>query len=269
MSSDRRKTSRASATDLGMPHDDYFFEQQDESMCAKHALNNLMQEALFNEVSMSEIALDLDAQESEVMNSEADGDYDPGTSNHVREDGYFSIEVIAAALSRYGVHLTNLNVNLAAKAAGEGKAYPPYDPGKCEGFLIASHDHFYCIRRLGGKDAAGRIESVWFVLNSTESTPKYVETSKLRKTLEKAGWSSVYVATGLGERSQICADLESGGTAAPGNADFGSPRVSMRRFRGSPSAGAEQRRSRVSIAKHADLGSFIEICPGPGFNSFN
>ena len=200
-----KKTSRASATDLGMPHDDYFFEQQDESMCAKHALNNLMQEALFNEVSMSEIALDLDAQESEVMNSEADGDYDPGTSNHVREDGYFSIEVIAAALSRYGVHLTNLNVNLAAKAANEGKAYPPYDLGKCEGFLIASHDHFYCIRRLGGKDAAGRIESAWFVLNSTESAPKYVETSKLCKTLEKAGWNSVYVATGLGERAEhVC-----------------------------------------------------------------
>ena len=64
--------------------------------------------------------------------------------------------------------------------------------------------------------------------------------------------------------SQICADLGSCGTAAPGNADFGSSPVSMRRFRGSPSAGAEQRRSGVSFARRADLGSFLRICADPG-----
>ena len=85
----------------------------------------------------------------------------------------------------------------------------------------------------------------------------------LRSALKQTRRSRVVLGA-----SQICADLGSGGTAAPGNADFGSPRVSMRRFRGSPSAGAEQRRSRVSIAKHADLGSFIEICAGPGLIVF-
>jgi hypothetical protein len=41
--------------------------------------------------------------------------------------------------------------------------------------------------------------------------------------------------------SQICADLGSCGTVAPGNADLGPSRAGMRRFRGSPPAGAEQR----------------------------
>ena len=82
----------------------------------------------------------------------------------------------------------------------------------------------------------------------------------LRSALKQTRRSRVVLGA-----SQICADLGSCGTAAPGNADFGSSPVSMRRFRGSPSAGAEQRRSGVSFARRADLGSFLRICADPGF----
>ena len=81
----------------------------------------------------------------------------------------------------------------------------------------------------------------------------------LRSALKQTRRSRVVLGA-----SQICADLGSCGTAAPGNADFGSSPVSMRRFRGSPSAGAEQRRSGVSFARRADLGSFLRICADPG-----
>eukprot|EP01046_Picozoa_sp_COSAG06_P035323 COSAG06_NODE_3786_length_4902_cov_63.304809_2_plen_295_part_00 len=85
----------------------------------------------------------------------------------------------------------------------------------------------------------------------------------LRSALKQTRRSRVVLGA-----SQICADLGSCGTAAPGNADFGSSPVSMRRFRGSPSAGAEQRRSGVSFARRADLGSFLRICADPGFIPF-
>ena len=81
----------------------------------------------------------------------------------------------------------------------------------------------------------------------------------LRSALKQTRRSRVVLGA-----SQICADLGSCGTAAPGNADFGSSPVSMRRFRGSPSAGAEQRRSGVSFARCAGLGSFLRICADPG-----
>ena len=83
----------------------------------------------------------------------------------------------------------------------------------------------------------------------------------LRSALKQTRRSRVVLGA-----SQICADLGSCGTAAPGNADFGSSPVSMRRFRGSPSAGAEQRRSGVSFARRADLGSFLRICADLGKN---
>ena len=86
----------------------------------------------------------------------------------------------------------------------------------------------------------------------------------LRSALKQTRRSRVVLGA-----SQICADLGSCGTAAPGNADFGSSPVSMRRFRGSPSAGAEQRRSGVSFARRADLGSFLRICADPGFIPIN
>ena len=86
----------------------------------------------------------------------------------------------------------------------------------------------------------------------------------LRSALKQTRRSRVVLGA-----SQICADLGSCGTAAPGNADFGSSPVSMRRFRGSPSAGAEQRRSGVSFARRADLGSFLRICADPGLIPYN
>lgn len=118
-----------------------YHEQQEGMMCAKHAINNLLQARTFDEVSLASIARSLDEEEWKAA-GRLQGEH--GTSNNVRADGYFGIQVIQNAIQSVGLTMTPLaSAQVAAARA---------DPSTCQGFIVNHGDH-WCVRRLVGGSA--------------------------------------------------------------------------------------------------------------------
>ena len=74
-----------------------YFEPQDAALCGVHALNSLLQEPVFSEVDLGNIALELDNQEERFMLE--GGKITPDTvrflsegSGNVDDSGNFSIQ---------------------------------------------------------------------------------------------------------------------------------------------------------------------------------
>ena len=165
---------RASVWSEGIYH-----EQQEGMMCAKHAINNLLQNREFDEVSLGDIGRKLDHWEKAASGAmQGDG----GNSNNVRADGYFGIQVISKALEAKGLTMRPIG----SEDSREAKQYPE----RQDGFIINHGDHWYAVRRLG---------RFWFDLNSTQGKPTYIGEGEyvkmLLQSLEQMG-KSVFVVTG-------------------------------------------------------------------------
>ena len=148
-------------------------------MCAKHAINNLLQNREFDEVSLGDIGRKLDHWEKAASGAmQGDG----GNSNNVRADGYFGIQVISKALEAKGLTMRPIG----SEDSREAKQYPE----RQDGFIINHGDHWYAVRRLG---------RFWFDLNSTQGKPTYIGEGEyvkmLLQSLEQMG-KSVFVVTG-------------------------------------------------------------------------
>ena len=79
-----------------------YWEEQRESLCAVHALNSLVQQPMFQEVELAEIAQELDAQEAALLGRKR---RKGAASHNVSTSGDFSVQVLAAALRRKGLEL--------------------------------------------------------------------------------------------------------------------------------------------------------------------
>lgn len=147
------------------------------SLCAVHALNNLLQGPEVNEVTLAELAHGLDVQERAAMQGlglEAE-------SGNVRADGFFSVQVISSALQQLGLSCTPIGAESARAAASA--------PQKEAGFICNRSQHWFSIRRLG---------SYWFDLNSMLPTPRLLTDAQLGSALQQLGASgySVFVVRG-------------------------------------------------------------------------
>ena len=164
---------RASVWSAGIYH-----EQQEGMMCAMHAINNLLQDKRYDEFQLAEIGRDLDKWEKAASGAmQGDG----GSSNNVRADGYFGIQVISMALQKLNLAMTPLGSDQAAAARA--------NPAACDGFIVNHGDHWFAIRRIG---------DAWFDLNSTQAKPKYISSTYVDMfltTLQQAG-QSVFVVAG-------------------------------------------------------------------------
>ena len=134
-----------------------YWEKQESGFCAVHCVNNLLQAPYFTEISLSQIALELDAEEKKLMagGGEESADYlrflARDESDNVNLEGYFSIEVIRKALAAFNLEAVNLAAERAAEARG--------NLVEQTAFVAHLHDHWFALRRINGQ---------WYNLNSLE-----------------------------------------------------------------------------------------------------
>jgi len=154
-----------------------YHEKQIGGLCAVHCLNNLMQESMFDEIELSEVAHTLDKMERDTLGG-AGLDMESG---NVRADGFFSVQVIQQALQARGFQCLPIG-STEAKAAQDS-------PVRETAFICNRSEHWFALRRVG---------NFWFDLNSMLKQPKLVSDTYLAMTLQqlRADGYSVFVVRG-------------------------------------------------------------------------
>ena len=144
-----------------------YWEQQDGSMCAVHALNTLLQFPYWNPASLAEVARELDLAENNLSTNWNIRNY------NVREDGFFSIQAIMKALQVHHLTLDYLNASV--------------DPCSLNAFIFNSNLHWFTIRKIRG---------IWFNLNSMSAGPKIITEFNLQAligSLKAEGFTVFFV----------------------------------------------------------------------------
>jgi ataxin-3 len=161
-----------------------YWEKQVSALCAQHAINNLLQSPLFDEISLSEIAKQLDENELKIMQQNADLDsadyltFLAADSANVDESGNFSIEVIRSALFNMNLTVNNIDSE-ETKQIWE-------NPVQETGFICNLQSHWLSLRKLN---------NCWFNLNSLNNQPEYISNTYLAMFLTqlKAEGYSIFV----------------------------------------------------------------------------
>lgn len=135
-----------------------YHERQESALCGVHCLNNLFQGPMFGASDLSEIALELDAQEREYMLAEGFNTPDAlkflaEGSGNVDASGNFSIQVLSVALRNFELELVPW--------------YPKEseDPSTEIAFVLNNMSHWYTIRK---------INDHWWDLNSLNRRPVHI-----------------------------------------------------------------------------------------------
>jgi len=132
----------------------YWEKQGTDRLCAVHCINSLLQGPFYNELSLAEIARELDSQEKELLMGQGTESKDflnylAEGSNNVADDGNYNIQVISESLKRVG-DLKCISIDSADVKNKDLSAET--------GFICNSSAHWLTIRKINGK---------WYNLNST------------------------------------------------------------------------------------------------------
>eukprot|EP00455_Lapot_gusevi_P005087 TRINITY_DN12143_c0_g1_i2.p1 TRINITY_DN12143_c0_g1~~TRINITY_DN12143_c0_g1_i2.p1 ORF type:complete len:289 (+),score=66.36 TRINITY_DN12143_c0_g1_i2:59-868(+) len=167
--------------------DQIYFEPQESGFCGVHCLNNLLQGAYFTEIDLSQIALELDETERQLMAEQGIDSAEylrfvAEDSENVNLGGNFSIQVLNKALGVF-----NLNaINILSEEAKEARR----DPLQEEAFICNLESHWFAIRK---------IDRTFFDLNSlSENGPTVISPFFLNAffdQLQMEGWS-IFVVRG-------------------------------------------------------------------------
>ena len=125
----------------------YFEKQSNDRLCGLHCLNNLLQGPFLDIVTLSEIGIELDKIESNLMGVQS--------QNNVDDDGNYGVQVLEKALNMYGANLTLLKKRQAISYVEGGN-------NTVEALIFNSSTHWFSIRKING---------IWFNLNSTNELP--------------------------------------------------------------------------------------------------
>ena len=125
----------------------YFEKQSNDRLCGLHCLNNLLQGPFLDMVTLSDIGIQLDKEESQLTGVQS--------QNNVDDSGNFNIQVLEKALNIYGANLKLLKRRQAISYVEGGN-------NNVEALIFNSSTHWYAIRKING---------IWFNLNSTNSLP--------------------------------------------------------------------------------------------------
>ncbi|XP_059350121.1 ataxin-3-like [Daphnia carinata] len=137
-----------------------YHETQTGNLCALHAINNLLQDAVFTANDLIHIGQELDKNERALIQSSS-GDVDDSLElpQNLDLSGNFSIQVIIVALAFCGLELVSLNSSDPRAILADQNTYSQ------QAFLCHKNDHWFTIRKFGSK---------WFNLNSLLPRPKKV-----------------------------------------------------------------------------------------------
>jgi len=146
-----------------------FHEKQQGSLCAQHCLNALLQGSYFTAVDLATIGHRMDEEERSRMaeagvSSEEYNQFLQQPSSNVDDSGYFSVQVLSAALSVWGLELLPFNSSDPRAAAAR------HCPINESAFICHFRDHWFSIRKLGRQ---------WFNLNSILAGPELLSDTYL------------------------------------------------------------------------------------------
>ena len=125
----------------------YFEKQSNDRLCGLHCLNNLLQGPFLDMVTLSDIGIQLDKEESQLTGVHS--------QNNVDDSGNYNVQVLEKALNIYGANLQLLKRRQAISYVEDGN-------NNVEALIFNSSTHWYAIRKING---------IWFNLNSTNSLP--------------------------------------------------------------------------------------------------
>jgi len=134
-----------------------YHEKQIGSLCALHAVNNMLQGPLFDEFSFRTVAQQLDQAERRLTGGEG-LDY-----GNARADGFFNVQVVQAVLNQAGYEMQPVQ--------GEAVRNAKVDTAKEIAFILNKQEHWFSLRRIGRE---------WFDLNSCLCTPRHYSDADLR-----------------------------------------------------------------------------------------
>lgn len=177
-----------------------FFEKQEGALCAQHALNALLQGPYFTAVDLATIARTLDAEEREVMGQ---GGVDnpeflrafQHDSYNMDDTGFFSVQVITAALRVWNLHLIPYTANEPQAAMARA------DPTSQTAYVCNFREHWFTIRKFASQQ--------WFNLNSILNGPEPISPTYLHlflSQLQTEGYS-IFIVDGSLPQCQADVDL--------------------------------------------------------------
>ena len=76
----------------------YWEHQQGDLMCGLHSVNSILQGPFFDEITLSEVALELDKKEQAMYKKNNMAE----KSNNLNDGGYFSLQVLIEAMNKKG-----------------------------------------------------------------------------------------------------------------------------------------------------------------------
>jgi len=191
-----------------------YFERQEGSLCAQHAINVLMQESMFTAIDLAEIAQGLDAIERQTM-AEAGTDtkeyltFMAADSSNYDDSGFFSSQVIGKALENLGLEMTPITHPDMATA----KANPLQEVA----LICWLSSHWFTIRKIGGQQ--------WWNLNSQLQQPERVSDTYLAMLIHQLtteGYTVFVVRGAIPQPPAIAQPLPSSLSYAVGGSSGGS-----------------------------------------------
>ena len=137
----------------------YFEKQGNDLMCGLHCVNAILQGPIFDEVTMAQIAENLDQQERELLGGQLSESNmgggvgaNPFQSHNVANSGNYSLPVLEMAFqNRGGFRCVPISTLQGRNLADS-----------CQAFVCHKGDHWIAIRKVNG---------VWYNLNSTNIVP--------------------------------------------------------------------------------------------------
>ncbi|XP_037087218.1 LOW QUALITY PROTEIN: ataxin-3-like [Pollicipes pollicipes] len=169
--------------------DAIFHEKQEGSLCAQHCLNALLQGSFFTAVDLATLAQQMDEAERTRMSeagvdSEEYRNFVSAGSQNMDDSGYFSVQVISAALRVWDLDLVPFSSSDASAAQARANLVGQ------TAYICNYRDHWFTIRRLGRQ---------WFNLNSLLTGPELLSDSYLSEfmaQLLQEGYS-IFIVLGM------------------------------------------------------------------------
>ncbi|KAI8070629.1 Josephin-domain-containing protein, partial [Gilbertella persicaria] len=145
--------------------DIYFEKQQQDNLCAQHALNVLLQGSYFTAVDLAEIGQKLDIEEQLVGGSKLGSE-----SQNYDDSGYFSIQVLQKALEIWNLELTPWR----SKEMEKEREHPEQQ----NAFICHRQNHWFTLRKFSETYR-------WYNLDSTQQGPTHLGESYLSILLDQ------------------------------------------------------------------------------------
>ncbi|KAI9273184.1 ataxin-3-like protein [Helicostylum pulchrum] len=176
--------------------DIYFEKQQQDNLCAQHALNVLLQGNYFTTVDLAEIGQGLDAAEQAVG-----GRKQGSESQNYDDSGYFSIQVLQKALEIWNLELIPWKSKEMEQARKE--------PNQQNAYICNLRNHWFTLRKFSQSYR-------WYNLDSMQEKATYLGENYLSMMLNQIEAEGYSIFAVKGKLNDSVADRKARTLPNPG-----------------------------------------------------